>query len=266
MVTVKARISSLGGELAHAAGKRYVAAFGHEGGDNPARRALRAAEEVLGQGLSRRIRVDLAAVAVQTRKDGSKRFMSPLFARADRFPSAAGAAGLSLTSAAAAVLPDAAMVRSGSCRGPRRSAGSRLPTSRAPRRPGRAPTSTPPPRWRAGRMIGRDAVLDLLVESARRAAATRVPTTASVIGEPGQGKSHLFRVLVKRLGETGVAEVLALRAREPALGDADHTLAELLQRALDLPATAPADGGRELLRERLGGVKARPRQHPQRAP
>ena len=100
-------------------------------------------------------------------------------------------------------------------------------------------------------MIGRDTVLDDLIDSARRAAADALPAMAWVIGEPGQGKSHLFRILVKRLGETAVAEVLALRAREPALGDADHTLASLLQRTLDLPATAPPDGGRELLRERL---------------
>ncbi len=61
---------------------------------------------------------------------------------------------------------------------------------------------------------------------------------------------------MKRLGETGVAEVLALRAQKPALGDADHTLAELLARVLDLPATAPPDGGRELLRERLGPISS----------
>ena len=245
-VTVQARLSALGGHLAHAAGRRYVAAFGQGGGDNPARGALRAAEEVLRQGLSARVRVDLAPVAVQTRKDGSSRFMSPLFTRADRFPSDAGPPGLSLTPAAAAVLPDG---------------GAPLGSAEPSAEPSPARTSAPaPPRSDADPtaemagwpMIGRDAVLDRLVEGARRAAGDREPTTASVVGEAGQGKSHLFRVLVKRLGETGVAEVLALRAREPALGDADHTLAELLQRALDLPAIPPADGGRELLRERLG--------------
>src|SRR5262249_24207411 len=97
-----------------------------------------------------------------------------------------------------------------------------------------------------------------LVASARRAAGEATPATACVLGDAGQGKSHLFRVLVKRLTEMGVDEVLALRAREPALGDADQTLAELLQRVLDLPAVAPADGGRELLRERFGAAR-RPR-------
>jgi hypothetical protein len=107
-------------------------------------------------------------------------------------------------------------------------------------------------------MIGRDAVLDALVDGARRAAREGVPTTASVVGEAGHGKSHLFRVLVKRLGETSVAEVLALRAQKPALGDADHTLSELLQRVLDLPNASPPDGGRELLRDRLGPISSVP--------
>src|SRR5262249_53778755 len=76
VVTVQARLAPLGGQLAHAAGSRYVAAFGQESGANPARRALRAAEELLRQGLTTRVRLDLAPVAVQTRKDGSKRFVS----------------------------------------------------------------------------------------------------------------------------------------------------------------------------------------------
>jgi serine/threonine protein kinase/tetratricopeptide (TPR) repeat protein len=243
VVTVQALFTPLGGQLAYAANGRYVAAFGHETGDNPARRALGAAEEVLRQGLALRVRVDLAPVAVQTRKDGSKRFMSALFTRADRFPADAGPVGLSLAPAAAAVLPDV-VTTAGTASTPPRPSAPPLPHSEA----------DPTAEMAGWPMIGRDAVLDALVAGAKRAAEERVPATASVVGDAGHGKSHLFKVLVKRLGETGVAEVLALRAQKPALGDADHTLAELLQRALDLPATAPPDGGRELLRERLGPI------------
>jgi tetratricopeptide (TPR) repeat protein len=258
VVAVQAQITPLGGHLAHAAGGRYVAAFGQETGDNPARRALRAAEELLRQGLASRVRLDLAPVAVQSRKDGSKRYMSPLFTRAERFPPDSGPAGLSLTPDAAAVLPDAGAPGEGASEPPARASGTtprmgiELPSMRlaAPSVP--RIEADPTAEMAGWPMVGRDAVLDALVASARRAAGEAVPAAASVIGEPGQGKSHLFRVLVKRLTETGVAEVLALRAREPALGDADHTLAELLQRTLDLPALAPPDGGRELLRERLG--------------
>ena len=166
VVTVQAQISPLGGQLAHAAGGRYVAAFGQEAGDNPARRALRAAEEVLRQGLARRVRLDLAPVAVQTRKDGSRRFMSPLVTRADRFPPEGGPAGLSLTPDAAAVLPDTSALddtdpdlhapagarRPGdpATAGP----GAGPPSGRHPRRGARrspAPRPIPRPRWRAGR-------------------------------------------------------------------------------------------------------------------
>ena len=51
-------------------------------------------------------------------------------------------------------------------------------------------------------LVGRDAVINALVEGAQRAAREGTPAAASVVGEPGQGKSHLFRVLVKRLGYT----------------------------------------------------------------
>jgi eukaryotic-like serine/threonine-protein kinase len=243
VVAVQAQLAPLGGQLAHAAGGRYVAAFGPEAGDNPARRALRAAEEVLRQRLCERVRLDLEAVAVQTRRDGSKRFVSPLFTRAERFPADTGPAGLSLTPAAAAVLPDAAAPVPG--------AAELVPVrAPAPRVLADVEATAEMAGWP---LVGRDAVIDALVEGARRAVGDGVPATATVVGEAGQGKSHLFRVLVKRLGEAGVAEVLALRAREPALGDVDHTLVQLLQRTLDLPATAPPDGGRDLLRERLGG-------------
>ena len=237
VVALQAEIVPLGGQIAYAAEGRCVAVFGQETGDNPARRALRAAEDLLRRGVSARIRLDLAPVVVRARRDGAKRFTSALFTQADRFPPASAPEGLSLAPAAAAVLPDVAS--------PEAAAQARLSRARADNDPTAEMAGWP--------LVGRDATIDALVEGARRVARESAPAAAMVIGEPGQGKSHLFRVLVKRLGETGAGEVLAIRAREPALGDVDHTLATLLQRALDLPAGAPPDGGHELLRERLGG-------------
>ncbi len=169
VVSVQALLGPLGGQLAHSASGRYVAAFGHEAGDNPARRALGAAEEVLRQGLARRVRVDLAPVAVQVRKDGSKRFMSPLFARADRYPAPDDPPGIQLTAAAAAVLPDAAALAGGA------------PVPARVSAPPVAPADADPTAEVAGwPMIGRDAVLDALVEErgARRATRSR-PRRAS---------------------------------------------------------------------------------------
>ncbi|AUX22491.1 uncharacterized protein SOCEGT47_029940 [Sorangium cellulosum] len=102
-------------------------------------------------------------------------------------------------------------------------------------------------------LFGRDAVLAALVDSARTAAVQGAPAVVSVIAEAGLGKSHLARALLEQLAALGPdVRVLSLRAREPALGDADHALADLLERLLELPATPPPDGGAALLRERLG--------------
>jgi serine/threonine protein kinase/tetratricopeptide (TPR) repeat protein len=241
VVEVQARLLSLGGQLAYAAEGRYVVAHGQEPGENPARRAFRAAEEMLRQGLCERVRLDLAPVAVQIRRDGSKRLLSPLLGRRDRFPPALAAPGISLTPAAAEVLRDLPSADEAVAARPA------IPTP-APARLGETDLSAEMMVWP---LIGREAELDALVKGALQAAREALPTITTVFADGGQGKTHLYRVLVKRLQDLGVAEVIAIRAREPALGDADHTLAELLARALDLPLTAPADGGRALLRERL---------------
>jgi tetratricopeptide (TPR) repeat protein len=233
------RVPSLGGQLAHAAHGKYVAAFGQDPADNPARRAQEAAEEMIRQNLCDRVRLDVAQVTAQPRKDGTKRLLSPLFGRADRYPSPEDPPGVHVSPAAAAVLQDASFGAT-------------------------VPIRTPPPpapfddtTGTTGEVsiwptVGRSEVLDALVASARRSAADRQPTVVTVEAEAGQGKSHLFRVLVRRLAEEGGAVVIDLRARELALGDVDRTLQELLRRALDVPASPPSDGGEALLRERLG--------------
>jgi tetratricopeptide (TPR) repeat protein len=241
VASVQARVIALGGQLAHGGAGRFVAVFGQDLAENPARRALRAAEELLRGRVCERVRVDLAPVAVRPRRDGSKRFVSPLFARGERYPSPADPRGISLSPAAVAVLPDTDS-------GP----------GSAPLLPVRAPTiatladETGVAEVAAWPLHGRDDVLASLVASARAAAFGPMPTMVSVVAGPGLGKSHLYRVLCKRLGDLYVADVLDLRAGEPALGDVDHTLSELLRRALALPAAPPPDGGADLLRERLG--------------
>ena len=237
--TLQSRLALLGGQLGHAKGGRCAAVFLDELADNPARRARGAAEELIRLGVCDRARVDLAPVVVQARRDGTQRCFSPLFSRADRFPRGDDPEGVSIAPAAAAVLHEWGAT----------------PSSRPPRPGGHDDDAVPtdPETWT---FVGRDALLASLVDSARRAVEDGAPTLVSVVSEAGQGKSHLARVLRDRLaGLSGLgpgAVVLALRARELALGDADHALAELLGQVLELPASPGPDGGAAILRDRLG--------------
>ena len=219
--------------------------FGHDGGDNPARRALDAARELVEEGLCARVRLDVAAVSIQSRPDGSSRFLSPLLSRADRYPTDADPEGVTLAAAAEAALPDA--------------------LAPPPSQRGRASlTSVPeiaPALVDPTPFIGRGGLVEALIESAASAAREAIPTVATVIAEAGIGKSRLLREVAARLrsGDSGHAgwEVLELRASRPGAASTDQTVGELLLRTLDLPADAPLDSGADLLRDRLGRLGVR---------
>ena len=231
MMTLQERLLPLGGHLAHVADGRCVVVHGLDAGENPARLALSTAQALLREGLCQRVWLDLGSVAIQNGRAGSKRFLSPLFGRVERYPSREDPLGLVVKPAASAVLPDAEGATGESL--------------------DELETGTGDPR--TGPFFGRDEVVSALIADADRAAAQAIPSIAIVIAEVGHGKSRLWSVLNARLRLLDPeAEVLEIRAREPELGGAEQTIRELLQRALDLPREAPADGGVALLRERLG--------------
>jgi tetratricopeptide (TPR) repeat protein len=216
-ISLQHALARLGAELAHARGARVVAVSLL--GANPVRTAQRAAEELCRSGVARCVRLDVATVSVQHRADGSRRYFCPLFAQAESFPTPADADGVSLTTAAEALAT----------------------ASEA------GPDASP--------IIGRERVLEELLMSARRTARERSPAVVRVVAAEGQGKSHLARVLsAKLLVIEPEAEILELGARDPSLGGADHTVRELLTRALDLPDHPPASGDR-VLRDALAGVE-----------
>jgi hypothetical protein len=243
---IQEALAPLGGSLAHAAAGRFVAAFDHDAGDNPARRALGAARALLAGGVSARVRADLASVSVQQRADGARRYQSPLFTRDETFPGAGDPHGVLAGRALAALLPEARWAEVPG-----------LPDLlRLDAEDGEAPGLRRS--LRAEPTVGRDEILGQLVGAAARAVRERSPTAAVVLADAGLGKTHLARALSEVLRRSlPEAEIVELRALEPAGGGPDRTPRELLRWALDLPAAAPPDQGRGLLHERLGAGAAR---------
>ena len=163
-------MTSVGAQLAHAAGAQYVLAFGHEVGDNPTRAAANAGEMIVARGLTKRALVDLASVSIQARPDGTRRYQSPLFAKKEQYPGESDPEGILLSPAALEVLPD-------------------LPVEPVPGRPGtsRLQKATQAAERTTTRMgvaplVGRDELLRTLLESARAAASGSTPTIVTLLG------------------------------------------------------------------------------------
>jgi hypothetical protein len=242
-VEAQAALEPFGGQLAHAQPGLAVCAFTHRAGDNPGHRALSAGEALVAKGLVERLIVDVGTVASKPRAGGPPRLFSPMFTEPGRYPTATDPPGIQLSAAACALLPS-------------------VPTEPLPGRTDRfalGGTTSDDVQSRtvmqdaAAPLVGRTSTLRSLLSEATSALADWRPRVASVLAEPGMGKTRvafeLARVLRARLP---CAEVIELRAREPLGADTDETFAELVRRTLELPVTRPADGGRELLAERLG--------------
>ncbi|HXT96228.1 MAG TPA: protein kinase [Polyangia bacterium] len=245
VAVVREAMSSVGAQLAHAAGAQYVLAFGHEVGDNPTRAAANAGEMIVTRGLAKRALVDLASVSIQARPDGTRRYQSPLFSKKEQYPAETDPEGILLSSAALEVLPDLAVEPVPNRPGTMRLQKAAQAAERTTTRMGVAP------------LVGRDDLLRTLLESARASAGGPLPTIVTLLGAPGYGKTHLAQILVQHLEVVPTFEVLFVRAKEVLGGVEEQTARELLRALLSLPAGAPADFGRALLAERLGPELAR---------
>ena len=242
IAAVQPQLTASGGQLLQTSGVRYVAGFGHDAGDNPARMALLAAQRLYAAKLATSLLVDVAAVTVQARADGSRHVFSPLFAKKDQFPVATDPAGLILTASVMEVLPHLKV-------SPLDGMAHRfiLLQSATPKEPTTMGVQIAP-------VVGRDELLRELLESARKA-FTQQPTLFTVVGEAGLGRTHLASMIAQQLERTDPVgiEVVRLAAQQGFLGAVSQSIPELLRRLLKLPAEAPEDGGHALLAERLGG-------------
>jgi tetratricopeptide (TPR) repeat protein len=240
VAAVREAMTSVGAQLAHAAGAQYVLAFGHEVGDNPTRAAANAGEMIVARGLARRALVDLASVSIQARPDGTRRYQSPLFTKKEQYPGEADPEGILLSAAALEVLPDLPVEPLESRPGVSHLQKQKQATERTTTRMGVAP------------LVGREDLLRTLLESARAAASGSAPTIVTLLGAPGYGKTHLAQMLVQHLEIVPTFQMLFVRAKEVLGGVEEQTTRELLRATLALPDAAPADLGRALLTERLG--------------
>ncbi|MDI1477661.1 serine/threonine-protein kinase [Polyangium sp. y55x31] len=247
-IALRRALEPFGAQIVHASAGRYVAAFGHEVDENPARRALEAARALTEQGACERVGLDLAAVAVHLGPDGSRRILAPRIARDDRFPKPSSPLGVSLSAAARAVLEASGVMPE------------RLPTDLDGGLEETPPTSsgevTEVTSSRGAiPLSGRERVLDALTELGRQAIQESLPAVAVVLAEAGCGKSFLKRALLERLGQVlPGTRLVVFSAHEPVHGAAG-SVRDLLRRALGLPDEAPEDGGRELLAARLGPAR-----------
>ncbi len=226
--SVQAAVRSLGGELGWTGRGRYAAIFPGEAGQDPVRRAFRAAQELAARKLVVRALVDLGAVNAQRRPDGQVRYLAPELGREDRYATEADPVGPLATAAAAEVLADVGWEPVPGRQGllvPRSGAADRVQAATVVQ-------------LGAGPLVGREDVLrDLL--AAAQGSVQGTPAVMTVIAEPGHGKTHLAAALLEKLrSHLPTAELLDLRAREPIAGDAEEALRALLSRALDLPPGA----------------------------
>jgi serine/threonine protein kinase/tetratricopeptide (TPR) repeat protein len=239
--SVQAVVVAAGGQIVQTNGSQYVAAFGHDVGDNPARIALVAANRLLTSKLSQRLLVDVATVSVQNRPDGSKRIFSSVLTKSDRYPIATDPIGVMLTAAASEVLPDLeAKVVDG------RADRFVLPFQQSQNELTTFGSQVSP-------LVGRDEELQNLITSARRAASEAKPTLITVLGANGYGRTHLASIAAHELARSSHGlKVIRLTAQEGIVSSVSQVFPELLRRLLDLPVEVPERGGKPLLLSLLG--------------
>ncbi len=249
-LSVQKVLAACGGQVAFRDGSRLAGVFDPSAGENPVQRALRAAEELEERGLSSSALVDVLTVTLQQRPGATPRYLSSAFLRPERYPAATDTAPLLLTPAAAEAVPEVRCVPL-----PERPEWLRpVPPEVATR----SDSATPEPG--GGALLGRGQELDLLWRSALAAVEGKAPTLATVLGEPGHGKSHFSATLTRRLRESlPQARVHAVRARRPVQGDPGGTLRVLLRLALhafERDETGTQEEGRAAFFSRLGPERA----------
>jgi tetratricopeptide (TPR) repeat protein len=223
-LVVQKALTSFGGQLAHHEGARFAGVFDPDGGENPVRRAMRAAEGLAERELAPAALVDVAAVTVQRRPGAPPRYLGAIFSRKDRYPPESSARLLYATAAAAEAVPESRYTPVPGMEGVLRL----VP-------PGATPLAEVTVlRLGSEVLVGRDEELASLVQDAQTTLERGSPSIVTVLGERGVGKSHFSATLAIKLQEAMPwARVFAARAKEPVQGDPEGTLRALLRCAIN---------------------------------
>ncbi|MBN1204962.1 MAG: protein kinase [Myxococcaceae bacterium] len=228
-LAVQRALAQCGGQLAFREGTRFAAVFDPATEASPLERAHQCAERLCAEGMAANALVDVLMVRVQRRAHGPPRYLTPLFSQLERYPTERDPPTLLLTSTAMEGLPALKCIPVPECQGLFRRA-----------RPEAARDDTSVVWLGHGVLVGRQEELAELVRGARLAAQELAPTLACVLGDRGQGKSHLATALLQLLREqVPAARVALLRAREPVQGAPEGTLRLLLREVLGECATQP---------------------------
>src|SRR5581483_10313170 len=163
-------LATIGGQLAHVSGDQRAIVFSREAGDNPARTGVMAAEVLLERSFCRRAFVDLSSVAIQARPDGTHRYQSAVFKREEQYPRATDPARLLMSPSVADLLPDLT--------------GEPVPGDRPMFLRLTGDTEIDPTNMRVhfAPLVGRETLLQELLDGARWATAAAEPTIATVVG------------------------------------------------------------------------------------
>lgn len=238
-LSVEKRIRMLGGHLAYASNRRFVAIYSHDVGGNPAIRAVQAAGQFVKSGVCQRALVDLSRALVQTRSDGSQRFLSPLFFKSDQYPSNADPIGVFLAPTAADAVPN--------------SEGAMLPARGWIHVGAGAGAASELDAASAVPLFGRGEILSTLKESAEACISKSCPAVLCLTGEEGSGKSRIAQEFRRLFQNNDRNERLILVQARNAAGAAGETpLGQILAQLLRAPDRTPEDKGRAFICERLG--------------
>jgi serine/threonine protein kinase/tetratricopeptide (TPR) repeat protein len=237
-----------GGEIAQSKGAQYVIAFGHGTSSNPVKPALSAAHRLIGSDVTGKVVVDVAQVTVENRPGLPSRFFGAVLMKQDRYPGAADAPGVMLTSAAVEVLPELRF-------GPAAGRADRFVL--AQQAGGEGELTVTSFGMDGAPLIGRGEILRQLGEAAVAATRGPAPSVFTIAGKSGYGRTHLASTFAESLSRSlPEAEVLRLAPQQDVLGQQGRILPEMLRRLLDLPASVDRAEARALFSQRLGGALA----------
>ncbi|MEM9493384.1 MAG: AAA family ATPase, partial [Myxococcota bacterium] len=238
-------LGAFGGILAFTHGEQYVVVFDQQASRAPARRAVQAARALAARQVSQRFRIDIVPVRTHRRSDGSRYFFSEHFARGLRELRPSDPTGILASPDVLRRLDEAPLPGLA-----RRSDGWRLigldahsSSTAVFTDPGSHP------------LFGRGPLLHDLRANARNAVSRRIPAIATVLGDPGHGKSHVRAELRQKL-QQDIDDALFLdhTVPEPISGSSSDLLRAILMRVLELPAMLSVADRRQLVAERLGPV------------